>query len=138
LLVVLDTNVLVSRLLASKDSPPAQVVRRIMEGDGFQLFSEATFQELSDVLNRPKFDPYLSREKRQHFVSEMRELSIFVPITQTFSICRDLKDNKFLDVAFCGNADYLITGDKDLLELNPFAKVLILSPADFLLKQPKK
>ncbi len=99
------------------------------------LFSEATFQELQDVLGRAKFDPYLSREKRLHFLSEMRGLSQIVSITRTFMQCRDAKDNKFLDVAVCGHADYLITGDQDLLELHPFEGVSILSPSAFLKQQ---
>ncbi len=130
--VVFDTNVLVSRLLAAKESLPAQAVRLVMEGTAVHLFSEVTFQELGDVLIRPKFDSYLSREKRLHFLFEMRELSEFVTINRTFSLCRDPRDNKFLDLAACGNADYLITGDEDLLELHPFEGVSILSPASFL------
>lgn len=130
--VIFDTNVLVSRLLGAKESPPARAVRLVMEGTGAHLFSEATFQELGDVLIRAKFDPYLSREKRLHFLSEMRELSEFVTINRTFSLCRDPRDNKFLDLSACGNANYLITGDEDLLELHPFEGVSILSPASFL------
>lgn len=134
LFVVFDTNVLVSRLLASKDSPPARTVRLVLEGGGLHLFSEETFGELSDVLNRPKFDPYLPHEKRMHFLSEMKELSQMIPISHTFSVCRDPKDNKFLDVAVSGKADFLITGDADLLALHPFEEVNILSPHDFLIK----
>ena len=130
--VIFDTNVLVSRLLAAKESPPARAVRLVMEGAGAHLFSEATFQEIGDVLSRAKFDPYLSREKRLHFLSEMRELSEFVPIDRTFSLCRDPRDNKFLDLAVCGNANYLVTGDEDLLTLHPFEGVSILSPVSFL------
>ena len=132
MLVIFDTNVLGSRLLAAKESPPARVVRMVTEGAGVHLFSEATFQELRDVLNRAKFDPYLPREKRLHFIAEMRELSEFVTITRTVSLCRDARDDKFLDVAACGNADYLVTGDQDLLALHPFEGVSILSPASFL------
>jgi putative PIN family toxin of toxin-antitoxin system len=135
LFVVFDTNVLVSRLLGAKNSPPAQVVRLVMEGGGLHLFSEATFQELFEVLTRPKFDPYLPREKRLHFLSEMRALSEIIPVTHAFPACRDPKDNKFLEVAVSGGADFLITGDADLLELHPFEGVRILSPADFLVKR---
>ena len=133
--VIFDTNVLVSRLLTAKESLPAQAVRLVMEGANVHLFSEATFQELGNVLNRAKFDPYLSREKRLYFLSEMRELSEFVTINRTFSLCRDPRDDKFLDLASCGNADYLVTGDEDLLALHPFEGVSILSPASFLLSQ---
>ena len=135
--VVFDTNVLVSRLLASRESPPAQAVRLVMEGTNVHLFSEATFQELGEVLSRAKFDPYLPREKRLHFLSEMRELSEFVIIHRTFSVCRDPRDDKFLNLAVCGNADYLVTGDEDLLALHPFEDVSILSPASFLTQSPE-
>ena len=130
--VIFDTKVLVSRLLAAKESPPARAVRLVMEGAGAHLFSEATFQEIGDVLSRAKFYPYLSREKRLHFLSEMRELSEFVTIDRTFSLCRDPRDNKFLDLAVCGNANYLVRGDEDLLTLHPFEGVSILSPVSFL------
>ena len=133
--VIFDTNVLVSRLLGAKESPPARAVRLVMEGANVHLFSEATFQELVNVLSRAKFDPYLSREKRLHFLSEMRELSEFVTIDRTLSLCRDPRDDKFLDLAACGNADYLVTGDEDLLALHPFEGISILSPALFLLSQ---
>lgn len=55
-----------------------------------------------------------------------------VPITQTIAACRDPKDNKFLDVAMCGGAALIVTGDRDLLELHPFHGVEILLPSDFL------
>ncbi|MBO3462501.1 putative toxin-antitoxin system toxin component, PIN family [Aetokthonos hydrillicola Thurmond2011] len=133
--VVFDTNVLISRLLAPKESLPAQAVRLVMEGANADLFSEATFRELGDVLSRAKFDPYLSREKRLYFLSEIRALSEFVTIHRTLSVCRDPRDDKFLDLVVCGNADYLVTGDEDLLNLHPFEGVSILSPASFLARQ---
>jgi uncharacterized protein len=130
--VVFDTNVLVSRLLAPKESAATQAVRQVMEQGGLPLFSDATFAELANVLNRSKFDAYLSREKRQYFLSEIRELSEFIPIIREIVLCRDPADNKFLEVAVCGSATHLITGDQDLQVLQIIEGIPILSPAVFL------
>ncbi len=51
-----------------------------------------------------------------------------------FTECRDPKDNKFLELAVAGNADCIVTGDKDLLVLNPFRDTKIISPANFLIQ----
>ncbi len=56
----------------------------------------------------------------------------FVAVSSDFKICRDPKDDKYLQLAVDGNADFLITGDQDLLVLNPFHGIRILRPADFL------
>ena len=55
-----------------------------------------------------------------------------VAITESVGACRDPKDDKFLELAVSGRADYLVTGDLDLLVLDPFRGVRILTPADFL------
>jgi len=56
----------------------------------------------------------------------------FVEITETITECRDPKDNKFLELAVCGGADCLISGDGDLLALHPFRGIRILPPQAFL------
>ena len=55
-----------------------------------------------------------------------------IEVTQTITIYRDIKDNKFLELAMEGKADYIITGDQDLLILNPFNNIEIITPRDFL------
>ena len=63
-----------------------------------------------------------------------------VAITEQINDCRDPNDNKFLELAVCGNADVLVTGDDDLLVLNPFRRIAIVKPRDFLssLTQPPR
>jgi putative PIN family toxin of toxin-antitoxin system len=56
----------------------------------------------------------------------------FIKVTTTVTICRDPKDNKFLELALEVNAACIVTGDKDLLVLNPFENIPIVTPADFL------
>ncbi len=132
--LVLDTNILISSILISASTPDLalQKARKI----GRLLFSDITFDELSQVLFRPKFDKYkyISINIRTEFITRLGEDSERVEITENVTVCRDPKDNKFLEVALNGCVDYLITGDQDLLVLNPFHGIKILSPAEFLIR----
>ena len=58
--------------------------------------------------------------------------AVIVDIQERIRACQDAEDDKFLDVAVAGSASCLVSGDADLLELNPFRGVPILSPAEFL------
>ena len=128
--IVLDTNALVSRLLLP-GSVPAQAVRKaVQEAD--ILMSEATLNELADVLARAKFDPYVSIEERQEFIRLLGRIVDIVPIVYAVYECRDPRDNKFLEVAVNGEADLIVSGDDDLLVLSPFRGVGIVSPAAYV------
>jgi putative PIN family toxin of toxin-antitoxin system len=77
-------------------------------------------------------DKYLPEQKRlEFFAALVRKVEIIV-VSEVITDCRDAKDNKFLELAINGNASHLISGDKDLLVLNPFRQVLIMPPAAFL------
>jgi len=125
--VILDTNVLLSRLLLP-DSIPARVARRFLDR-AQPIVSEETLTELAETLSRPKFDPYVSRPDRQRFFELFARVAEWVPVTATIRRCRYPKDDKFLELAVEGKADWIITGDKDLLELSPFQSTSILAPA---------
>ena len=66
------------------------------------------------------------------FLQKFIRASLLVNITETIAVCRDEKDNKFLELAVSGNANLIITGDLDLLELNPFQSIEILTPDRFV------
>jgi predicted nucleic acid-binding protein len=55
-----------------------------------------------------------------------------VPIAERIAACRDPTDDKFLELAVNGHADLIVTGDRDLLALNPFRQIPIMTPADFV------
>lgn len=131
---VVDTNVLVSRLLAPGGTA-ARAVDHALAG-GVLLVSDATLDELVDVLSRPRFDPYVSVAERTHFIRLLGGISRRVHVTRAFRVCRDPRDDKFLDVAINGEAHALVTGDRDLLELHPFLGLPIVSAADFLRDAP--
>jgi putative PIN family toxin of toxin-antitoxin system len=127
---VFDTNVLVSRLL----NPGGTAARAVDMGmdSGVVLLSDATFSELAQVLMRPKFDPYLTRDERAAALDATAAVCRRVLISRPLRACRDPQDDKFLDVAVHGSADALVTGDADLLALHPFHGVPILTPSHFL------
>lgn len=130
--LVIDTNLWMSRLLMPGGTAARAVDHALTWG--IPLMSEETLAELSDVLSRDKFDRYVSREDRQHFLRLLGGIVRMIPVTQHIAACRDPKDDKFLDVALSGEARLILTGDQDLLELHPFHGIEILSPADFLRK----
>jgi uncharacterized protein len=127
---VVDTNTLISALLFP-NSMPYQALNSATE-KGILLFSEATLDELIDVISRAKFDKYISRELRQDFVLELVRDAIIVLKIPLVKASRDSKDDKFLGLAITGLASCIITGDKDLLELHPFQNIPILTAKDFL------
>lgn len=128
--VVLDTNVLISAALRREGSPRA-VVNAVRSENGTLLFSDETFDELQSRFFRPKFDHYVSRQDRAVFLAQLEAVSEWVSITGAKLGCRDPDDDKLLETALLGNADCLVTGDRDLLEMSPFHGIPIVTPADF-------
>lgn len=128
--IVVDTNVMISRLLRPP-SVPGQAMRCAVD-EGTLLVSEATMGELADVLARPKLDPYVSVEERQQFLLLLARIVEMVPILHRIRACRDPKDDKFLEAAVNGEADIIISGDRDLVDLHPFRGIPIVTPAIFL------
>lgn len=96
------------------------------------LQSATTAKELAEVIGRKKFDKYVAYDIRSTFVGRILEAANYVRIEESIVACRDPKDDKFLELAVNGKADYLITGDDDLLTLNPFRGIRILTAREFL------
>ena len=130
LTLVLDTNTFVSALCF-----PQSVVRQAFNqavNEHQIVASTLTWGELTEVINRSKFDKYIPKIQRLLFLDTVKEKVIFIEPTETITDCRDPKDNKFLELAVAANADYIITGDLDLLILNPFRTITILKSGEFI------
>ncbi len=127
---VFDTNTIVSALLFHQSNPG----RALRQGfaQGTLLLSTDVTQELAEVLRREKFDQYVQRKTREAFLRTLVQTARFVTITESIEVCRDPKDDKFLELAVCGQASHLISGDDDLLALNPFRGISIVNPTQFL------
>ena len=82
--------------------------------------------------NRSKFDPYVTIQDRQQFLRLLSRIADTVPIIHTVHECRDPRDNKFLELAVNGDAGFIVTGDRDLLALDPFRTIRIITPASHL------
>ncbi len=127
---VFDTNTIVSALLF-RQSVPRQAFDRALSS-GTILTSEPLVMELSRVLALERFDSYVSLEERNEFLEALILNSDLVEITESVQACRDPDDDRILEVAVNGAAAYIVTGDSDLLVMNPFRGVEILTPAELL------
>jgi putative PIN family toxin of toxin-antitoxin system len=127
--LVVDTNVVLSGLLFA-GSIPSRVLQDVQ--GSVILASNATRLELAEVAERTRFDRYVEREVRRRLVAEYLRATVIIEIPSPIRACRDPKEDKFLEVAVHGRADAIITGDGDLLALNPFRGVAIFAPADYL------
>ncbi len=127
---VFDTNIIVSALLYN-DSPPRMALIRALN-QGTILSSAALVSELRDVLGRRRFDQYVSPAERNIFLRALIRGAELVTVTEPIQVCRDPKDDLILAVAVNGGAASIITGDNDLLVLNPFRNIPIMTPAEFL------
>ena len=130
--VVLDTNIIISAAL-SKNSTPDKVVSYAID-NAILLISNDTFNELQEKLLSSKFNKYVQVQTRKTFLKTLHAISEMVTIEKRITACRDSKDDKFLELAVNGNADFIVTGDNDLLVLHPFETVKVITAADFLKK----
>ena len=128
--VVVDINVFVSGLLR-ESSTPGQAAATARH-NAIVLVSQATMQELPDVLSETKFDRYLTVEQRLQFIRLIASIAEHVPIIHPVRECRDPKDDKFLEVALNGRTDLIVTGDADLLAMHSWRGIAIVTAAEYL------
>lgn len=133
---VIDTNTLLSAVLSKDGNNTTALAFQKALKKGVLLASDETFAELADVIFRSKFDKYLSDERRWKFLSEFRKLAVWVEITEHVEDCRDKKDNKFLSLAKAAKATLILTGDSDLLDLNPYKGIPIITARTFIDDNP--
>jgi putative PIN family toxin of toxin-antitoxin system len=127
--LVVDTNVFVSAAL-KENSLPFLVTRWIDRHDGL-LKSAATEQQLLEVLDRAYIAAATIPLLREGLVRTLTAAEL-VAITERIAVCRDPTDDKFVELAVNGHADLIVTGDADLLALNPFRDIPIVTPAAFV------
>jgi putative PIN family toxin of toxin-antitoxin system len=127
--IVLDTNVFVSAVL-KVNSLPFIAVRWIDQHGGL-LKSAATEREILNVLARPHIAAVTIPAFRDDLAKMLAKAEL-VTITEPITACRDPHDDKFLELAVNGHADLIVSGDADLLALNPFREIPIVSPAVFV------
>jgi putative PIN family toxin of toxin-antitoxin system len=127
--IVLDTNVLISAALKRNSTPG--IAAYAVERQASLLKSLATQQQLFDIVARPYFASLIVAET-QFWLQGLMEAAELVTITERIVACRDPTDDKFLELAVSGAAEAIVTGDADLLVLNPFRGIPIVTPAVFV------
>jgi putative PIN family toxin of toxin-antitoxin system len=126
--VVLDTNILVSGLLGGTAT---EVIRKWRAGAFDLILSEEIIAEYTAVLIRPKFG--LARWVIEELLGYIREKAEWVvPSGEIAAVARDPSDNMFLEAAVSGRADWIVSGDNDLLHIGEFEGIPIISAGAFL------
>ena len=132
--IVLDANVLVSALISVKGSP-ARLLAYWQEGKFDIVASPAMLQELERVLHYPRLQQqyHLPEEEIRQFLRLLMTHAIEVnPSEEIAVIARDLSDNRYLECALAGEAQYIVSGDSHLLDLKEYRGIRILTPAEFV------
>lgn len=128
--VVFDCNVLISALIRG-DSAPGQAFDRARKHCDL-VTSEDCLAEMRRIFYKEKFTRYFSREEADLLLEVFRAAAEIVDKKEQIQACRDPNDDKYLEAAIAAQADCIVSGDPDLLTLNPFRDIPILSPRDFL------
>lgn len=128
--LVVDTNVFVSANLivnsiSSRAFDKAFTAYRL-------ALSEGVLAEYAEVLYRKKLDKYLTNTRRETLLRSLEKNAVFFNPVETIDACRDQKDNLFLELAVACEARCILSGDSDLLVLNPFRQIPIVTSSEFL------
>lgn len=127
--IVIDTNLWVSYLLNRRQS----LLGQLLLSESIDIVtSQSLTDELFEVLNRPKFNGRFTSEQIQYFREDFALAVHHIQVISQVEICRDPKDNFLLALALDANADFLLTGDEDLLVLSQYNETAILTIRDFV------
>lgn len=128
--VVLDTNVLISAV--GWRGSPRKALALSIEGRVELMQTKETLKELERVLQRPRFN-FIPAEKKQKLLRHLRDISTEVTPNENVEVIReDPGDDKFLNCASAGKADYIVSGDRHLLDLKEYRGIKIVTPSELV------
>jgi hypothetical protein len=127
--IILDTNLWISFLITKNFN---QIEKMIESGKITLVFSDELIEEFIEVVGRPKFKKYFSKKDVEKVFAYFDQFGELFSVKSNIKICRDKKDNFLLNLSADSNADYLLTGDKDLLVLEKIEKTKIITFTDFI------
>lgn len=130
---VIDTGVFVSALIR-KQGTTGDVLHALRDGRFTVIYTTDIVVEIIDVLGRASFRTKYRIEPDDitALVNLIRLRGDLVTPARKITVCRDTKDDKFIEAALATETDCIVSGDADLLELTPFEEIPILRPAEFL------
>jgi putative toxin-antitoxin system toxin component, PIN family len=133
--IIIDTNLWISFLLSRKFN----FLDSLLDVEELQLiFSKELLEEIMEVTSRSKLKKFLKKEDLKLIFDIIERYAILIPVTSDVTECRDKKDNFLLSLAKDSKADYLLTGDKDLLVLKESHHTQIITISDFQTMLQKK
>jgi putative PIN family toxin of toxin-antitoxin system len=127
--VIIDTNLWISYLITKSHS---QIDRLLTNKKIRIVFSEELLTEFFDVIQRPKLNKYFSSDDIKELLALFDLYGDLVKVKSSIEQCRDPKDNFLLSLAVDSKADYLLTGDNDLLEIEQIGKTKIQTITEFV------
>lgn len=127
--IVIDTNLWISFLITKDYSKLDDI---LFSKQCILIFSQELLDEFIEVARRPKFRRFFSASDIEELLETIDEVADFVTVNSRINVCRDNKDNFLLSLSVDGNADFLLTGDKDLLSLTNFGDTAIITISAFL------
>ncbi|BAN35253.1 hypothetical protein SCD_n01430 [Sulfuricella denitrificans skB26] len=132
--MVLDTSTLIGAVLRPQSVPRQAFLTALASAT--LCASPAALAELEQVLMREKLDRYMDHETRGDFLALYRSHARLFPVSEADETalpqpCRDPRDNKFLALVLYCSADVLVSSDDDLLTLNPYQGIPILTPKQY-------
>lgn len=129
-IVLYDTNVLISGIFWR--GVPRQLLHLARTGQVAVITCQALLDELKSVLTRANKPFHLSQEEAIDIVDDVLTYAYLVTPTSQVNVCRDSTDNLALACALAGSAEYIVTGDPDLLVLKEFENIKIMTPREFI------
>lgn len=126
--LIIDTNIWISFLIGKS---LRNLQYYINDQSVFIISCDEQVQELKEVFRKPKIKKHFTPEQTEEFFELFFEAVEVVPLKSKADLCRDPKDNYLLSLAMDTNADYLITGDNDLLVLEKINKTQIIKYTEF-------
>ena len=129
-MIIFDASAVVSAALRANSAPERALLHAEVT-DIFALSAEVD-AEVAEVLNRPRFAAAVSAVRRERILDVLRGQAVWFSPPEHVTDCRDVKDNKYLELALASGAGAIVTGDADLLVLHPWRGTRILRPAAYL------
>lgn len=127
--IIIDTNLWVSFIISNKLNLLDSL---IFLGEIKILFSLELINEIKSTISKPKLKKYFVNNALEEILLKFEPFTELVDVKSNIKICRDAKDNFLLALAQDGNASFLLTGDKDLLDLKKYGKTKIITISKFL------
>mgnify|MGYP001271622487 FL=1 len=127
--VIIDTNLWISFLISHNYTELDEI---LIKRECVLIFGDELLEEFLTVIKRPKFKNFFSLEDTINLIETIQDYAEFIEVTTQVNVCRDNKDNFLLSLAKDSNADFLLTGDRDLLVLKKIGSTRIITITDFL------